>query len=293
MGQPLKLEELYEKIHLLEQHIHRLEHTTGSDGNRPNRVPHDNCHFCGGEGHYIPNCPICQQYMAEGRCRRRPEDNKIGLPSGALIPLGTPGRYIKDKIDEWHRRNPNQLATGQLSANANPTEGMMLEILQFNDITNHDLKIEDRMVVLERELNTLRARKEVFDGVELISRAPQKRPVTIETIQDADAPTAKEVPTARTTPDPKKSDAKAPPLPSNIPLIPSTRADPATATRDKAPIHPFSNIPDNRYVPPTTRNLAATEKAKADSAYRTQAPISDPTKSADLFERALDSTIGS
>ncbi|KAF5378790.1 hypothetical protein D9615_006916 [Tricholomella constricta] len=291
MGQPLKLEELYEKIHLLEQHIHRLEHTTGSDGNRPNRVPHDNCHFCGGEGHYIPNCPICQQYMAEGRCRRRPEDNKIGLPSGALIPLGTPGRYIKDKIDEWHRRNPNQLATGQLSANANPTEGMMLEILQFNDITNHDLKIEDRMVVLERELNTLRARKEVFDGVELISRAPQKRPVTIETIQDADAPTAKEVPTARTTPDPKKSDAKAPPLPSNIPLIPSTRADPATATRDKAPIHPFSNIPDNRYVPPTTRNLAATEKAKADSAYRTQAPISDPTKSADLFERALDSTM--
>ncbi|KAF5380618.1 hypothetical protein D9615_004771 [Tricholomella constricta] len=293
-GQPLKLEELYERINLLEQHIQRLGQDKGGDGGRPNQSPNDNCHFCGGEGHYIPNCPIHQTYATEGRCRRT-DDNKIGLPSGARIPAGTPGRYIKDKLDEWHRRNPGQMATGQLSANANPTESMMLEILQFNDVTDHDLKIEDRMIVLERELNTLRARKEVFDGVELISRAPQKRPVTVETVQDADqpriAPVNKSAPASQPVSDATKGQAKAPPPPSNIPLIPSTKTDATGNARDQTPVHPFSNIPENRYIPPTTRNLAATEKAKADSAYRTQAPITDPTKSTTLFERALDATI--
>ncbi|KAF5376471.1 hypothetical protein D9615_008592 [Tricholomella constricta] len=227
-GQPLKLEELYERIHLLEQHIQRMGQDKGGNAGRPNQSPNDNCHFCGGEGHYIPNCPIHQAYATEGRCRRT-DDNKIGLPSGARIPAGTPGRYIKDKLDEWHRRNPGQMVTGQLSANANPTESMMLEILQFNDVTDHDLKIEGRMIVLERELNTLRARKEVFDGVELISCAPQKRPVTVETVPDADrprtAPTNKSAPISQTAQDSTKGQAKAPPLPSNIPLIPSTRTD--------------------------------------------------------------------
>ncbi|KAF5378263.1 hypothetical protein D9615_008697 [Tricholomella constricta] len=92
-GQPLKLEELYERINLLEQHIQRLGQHKGGDGGRPNQSPNDNCHFCGGEGHYIPNCPIHQTYVTEGRCRRT-DDNKIGLPSGARIPAGTPGRYI-------------------------------------------------------------------------------------------------------------------------------------------------------------------------------------------------------
>ncbi|KAF5367850.1 hypothetical protein D9615_010562 [Tricholomella constricta] len=293
-GQPLKLEELYERINLLEQHIQRLGQDKGGDGGRPNQSTNDNCHFCGGEGHYIPNCPVHQAYATEGRCRRT-DDNKIGLPSGARIPAGTPGRYIKDKLDEWHRRNPGQMATGQLSADANPTESMMLEILQFNDITDHDLKIEDRMIVLERELNTLRARKEVFDGVELISRAPQKRPVTIETVPDADqpriAPSNKSAPASQPVSDAAIGKAKAPPPPSNIPLTPSTKTDATGNARDQTPVHPFSNIPENRYVPPTTRNLAATEKAKADSAYRTQAPITDPTKSTTLFERALDATI--
>ncbi|KAF5379364.1 hypothetical protein D9615_006589 [Tricholomella constricta] len=293
-GQPLKLEELHERIHLLEQHILRLGQDKGGDGGRPNQSPNDNCLFCGGEGHYISSCPVHQAYAGEGRCRRT-DDNKIGLPSGARIPAGTPGRYIKDKLDEWHRRNPGQLATGQLSANANPTESMMLEILQFNDVTDHGLKIEDRMLVLERELNTLRARKEVFDGVELISRAPQKRPVTVETVQDADqpriAPVNKSAPASQPVSDATKSQAKAPPPPANIPLIPSTKTDATGNAHDQTPVHPFSNIPENRYIPPTTRNLAATEKAKADSAYRTQAPITDPTKSTTLFERALDATI--
>ncbi|KAF5375413.1 hypothetical protein D9615_008030 [Tricholomella constricta] len=293
-GQPLKLEELHERIHLLEQHILRLGQDKGGNGGRPNQSPNDNCLFCGGEGHYISSCPVHQAYAGEGRCRRT-DDNKIGLPSGARIPAGTPGRYIKDKLDEWHRRNPGQLATGQLSANANPTESMMLEILQFNDVTDHGLKIEDRMIVLERELNTLRARKEVFDGVELISRAPQRRPVTIETVQDPDqpgvAPTNKPAPASQPAQDATEGRAKAPPLPSNIPLIPSTKADVTVNANDQTPVHPFSNIPENRYLPPTTRNLAAIEKAKTDSAYRTQAPITDPAKSTTLFERALDATI--
>ena len=36
------------------------------------------------------------------------------LPTGGFIPHNIPGNCLKDHIEEWHRRNPGQLAAAQM-----------------------------------------------------------------------------------------------------------------------------------------------------------------------------------
>ncbi|KAF9033596.1 hypothetical protein BJ165DRAFT_1377558, partial [Panaeolus papilionaceus] len=67
-----------------------------------------NCHFCG-KGHFIRDCPLVSEYIEMGKCQRN-EEGKIILPSGAEIPRGIAGTLIKDRLDEYHRQHPDQLA---------------------------------------------------------------------------------------------------------------------------------------------------------------------------------------
>ncbi|KAF7314134.1 hypothetical protein HMN09_00572600 [Mycena chlorophos] len=57
------------------------------------------CNMCGGTHHFIRNCEVVDEYtrLAARSCRPR-----------------IPGKYLKDRIDEWHRQNPGQLAAAQL-----------------------------------------------------------------------------------------------------------------------------------------------------------------------------------
>ncbi|KAF8223930.1 hypothetical protein L208DRAFT_1314327, partial [Tricholoma matsutake] len=64
------------------------------------------CIFCGLSGHFIPDCMVCQSYLNEGKCKRNVE-GKIILPSGQFTPQSIPGRFIKECIDEWWKRNPD------------------------------------------------------------------------------------------------------------------------------------------------------------------------------------------
>src|SRR5882762_839867 len=56
---------------------------------------------------------VVLEYIRAGKCKRD-VDNRIVLSTRAFIPRNIPGALFKDHIDEWHRRNPNQLAAGQL-----------------------------------------------------------------------------------------------------------------------------------------------------------------------------------
>ncbi|KAG5640348.1 hypothetical protein DXG03_009137 [Asterophora parasitica] len=56
------------------------------------------------------------------------------------------------------------------------------------------------------------------------------------------------------------------------------------------PIHLFSNIPNNRYVLPSTHNLATTDW-HTDPAYCMEAPITNAAKSTKLFDHCLKSTL--
>ncbi|KAG5634529.1 hypothetical protein H0H81_001646 [Sphagnurus paluster] len=67
----------------------------------------------------------------DGKCQRNHE-GRIVLPSGAFVPSNTPSDNIKAKINEWHRRNPGQLAAGQMTAN---TGTMLYEV---NQVLSYD-----------------------------------------------------------------------------------------------------------------------------------------------------------
>jgi hypothetical protein len=66
------------------------------------------CNFCGVVGHYIPECEEVEAYIKEGKIRKN-ADGKIVLSTGAFCPRTIPGRWLKEHVDEWHRRNPGQL----------------------------------------------------------------------------------------------------------------------------------------------------------------------------------------
>ena len=51
--------------------------------------------------------------MRQGKVRWN-VDGKVVLTTGAFVPCNIVHRYLKDRIDEWHKRNPTQLAAAQL-----------------------------------------------------------------------------------------------------------------------------------------------------------------------------------
>lgn len=71
------------------------------------------CNFCGKE-HFIHDCDLIDDYARTGKCKRN-IDRKVILPSGTFIPCTIPGNLLEDRIDEWHRCNPGQLANGLVS----------------------------------------------------------------------------------------------------------------------------------------------------------------------------------
>ncbi len=71
------------------------------------------CAFCGKE-HFIRNCDLVEEYRLAGKLKHN-VDGKVILPTGAFVPRYIPGRFLKDRIDEWHCRHPGQLAVASIS----------------------------------------------------------------------------------------------------------------------------------------------------------------------------------
>jgi len=70
------------------------------------------CNMCGGP-HFIRDCPVVDEYTVAGKCRRNFE-NKVILSTGSFVPRDIPGTLLRERIDEWHHRNPGQLSTASL-----------------------------------------------------------------------------------------------------------------------------------------------------------------------------------
>jgi hypothetical protein len=77
------------------------------------------CAFCGQSGHFIAQCLVCADYITNEKCKRNPE-GKIVLPNGQYTPCSIPGQFIKDHIDEWHKRNPVKSISSSLMYEINP-----------------------------------------------------------------------------------------------------------------------------------------------------------------------------
>jgi hypothetical protein len=67
------------------------------------------CHFCGGTGHSMQDCEVVTAFTQAGKSKRN-HFGSVVLPSGATVHRSIPGAYLADRIDEYHRQNPGQLA---------------------------------------------------------------------------------------------------------------------------------------------------------------------------------------
>ena len=92
--------------------MHNHTQLTGR-GPWPPRNPQMGCTFCGLVKHFIKSCNVVEEYMRQGKVRRN-VDGKVVLTTGTFVPRDIVGRYLKDHVDEWHKRNPSQLAAAQL-----------------------------------------------------------------------------------------------------------------------------------------------------------------------------------
>ena len=117
------------------------------------------CNYCGGP-HYIIQCKEVDKDIEAGKVRRN-HDGKVILSTGAFVPRDIQGRYLRDRVNEWHKRNPGQIAVATL------INTIDMQIVNGNNCatmptSNFQLSTEDRIVTLEAELYNLRARKAAF-----------------------------------------------------------------------------------------------------------------------------------
>ncbi|KDR69122.1 hypothetical protein GALMADRAFT_230903 [Galerina marginata CBS 339.88] len=235
-----------------------------SSGNYSSNPQDLDCAMCAGP-HFIRDCQEVEKYIQEGKCKRNTE-GKVVLPSGSFVPRTIPGKYLRERLDEWHRRNPGQLAAGNL----------FHAVTSPSAFPQYQLSATDRIAVLEAELFNLKARHKPGFVPVIRTRAQKARNPDINV---ADEP--------QSTPEP------IPTLPEPAPAVPTS-----TSTQNE-PEHPFRNAPDASYAPPQDRNFgtapAAPSKASAakkpEPAYRTLPPIHEAAIANTVYNRALDTPV--
>ncbi|KAI0063724.1 hypothetical protein BV25DRAFT_1771618, partial [Artomyces pyxidatus] len=247
---------------------------TTSTGPALPRNPSSGCNFCGSSGHFIRECPVVQDYIRAGKVKRNAE-GKVVLPSGSFVPrdLTSDAAPMKDRFDEWHRRNPNQLATGTASGDSLMMSVMAVEKDPASIPPTGKLMASDRIAGLERELAALRS---AFANKVYIGKPPpfQKADRIKNTSTSKDQ--------GQTTDKVDASNSKATTSVENT--------DPSPP-----PIHPFAKAKDAAYQPPNVANVAAGPRPpnakKPDPNYTVNAPVWNKNLAEDVFDRAMSTEV--
>ncbi|KAG6867075.1 hypothetical protein C0993_007008 [Termitomyces sp. T159_Od127] len=164
------------------------------------------CYFCGELGHTMSrgHCNTLEEYIRLGWVRRG-TDSKVVLSTGANIPNYLELKSYQERVDEWHRRNPGNVATGTLSGNTNPDadqhvqQQLIHKVLHLDSVGDKGgLSKKSCIAALEMELNALK--NEVFDGVEVPRpKQPLRSYKPMATIANDPALPAPEAPSAPTS----------------------------------------------------------------------------------------------
>jgi hypothetical protein len=236
------------------------------------------CNMCAG-AHYMRDCPMVVEYTKAGKCRRNSE-GRVCLPSGAYVSKEIPGTLLSERIDEWHRRFPNQLATATLLHTV--AKDLLASPVITEIRSSYQLSTGDRIATLEAELFNLRARKTVAANA-IRTRAQRARDSSPEIAGEEDLP----VPTVRrVTPD--IVTPTAPP----VVIVPASNKPAPVAEENE---HPYQKAKDASYAPPANRNVGALPKVpaykKPEAAYKTLPPVHDPAIARDVYQRAMDTQV--
>ena len=290
----------------------------------PRSDPNSGCNYCG-DLHFIRDCAKVIEDIKAGLCKRNTE-GKVTLPSGAFVPREIPGKYLRERIEEWHHRNPGQMAAAQMlyhvlsnGITENTLSSRTTETSRITLATREthpelftptpapaiasvstpapvmQLSADDRIASLERELFQLRGRK--FE--------PQAR---TRAQHEADKGKRREQSAAPLDRDPSIEIEEEPVRPVKKKAVPevvipvqrnkATQPEPGRSTdapEPEPPVHPFAEARDATYAAPQNRNFAAPPKPsaqkKAEPAYRTLPPIYDEKIAANVYDRAMDAPV--
>jgi hypothetical protein len=116
------------------------------------------CIFCSQSGHFISDCLVCASYINEGKCKKNAE-GKIVLTNGQFTPRNIPGRFIKDHIDEWRRRNPDNTVNSSLMYGIAPSLVSLPSPQGVYPISTLADSSDDRIVALKQEIFAFRSGK--------------------------------------------------------------------------------------------------------------------------------------
>jgi hypothetical protein len=218
-----------------------------------------------------------------GKCRRNIE-GKVVLSTGAFVPRDIPGTLLRERVDEWHHRFPNQLSAASL-VHTISTEHIR-KSAEAAAQPSFSLTTADRIVALEAELFNLRARRPSFVPV-VKTRAQKARELPLASIEEIpedeeDGPAIVTAPKVIITPPQQPKIVR-------VPEVPITVRPPVE------PEHPFRDAQDATYAPPASRNVGVAPKLPAAKtaapAYKTLPPIHDTTIAAEVYKRAMDTAI--
>ncbi|KAG6859028.1 hypothetical protein C0995_012142 [Termitomyces sp. Mi166 len=207
-------------------------------------------------------CLELENYIHAGKCRKN-RDNKVVLLSGGYIPQYPKKLYYKDRLEEWHRLNPGNLATGNLSTNAAP------DAQQQQAMNNMQAPAAATLVhEIVQEPRVDHNKRQVADRVQV---PPPKQPLT--NYHPVDTP--KSPPSTNTEAgsscrkEPKNAEEKLPPKDKGKkPMKPTVEEVPEEAL---PPIHPYSGIPEIQITEPMPKNVTTADR-RQDGAYKTLAP---------------------
>jgi hypothetical protein len=256
-----------------------------------------NCNFCGGP-HFIRECNVVEEYIVAGKVRRNFE-GKVVLSTGAFVPRDIPGTLLCERVNEWHHRNPNQLAAATLihtiSAEHVRTHTHAPAVPAFQ------LSTSERITVLEAELFSLKARKSAFTPT-VRTRAQRAREGPFEhtaSIEEVPEPPNEPEPEPAATnvrrPTPAAVVVPPAPIVSHQPTVVEAPRDPLPFTGTE---HPFRAAKDASYAPPASRNVGGivkplpTKKSNALAPqYKTLPPVHDPAIAVEVYKRAMNAPV--
>ena len=244
-----------------------------------------NCNFCGGSGHFIRECKTVAEYIKAGKCKKSTANGKVVLPSGAEVPRGVPGSWLRNHVDEWHRTNPGQLAAQMLfevmaeaTALLNDAAGQAFisyparYVNQFPGVSPESFALKQQP----------RPRPEV-----VISTQPPCNSGRIVSTEHAGGADSEAVP-------PKLHKDQPPRANQDTSAVKRGQEKGPNCGETQEPAHPYATVPDaiNRSVPGPARPAAREPAAgKHEPAYSTTAKIHDPRVADMVYERAMETPI--
>jgi hypothetical protein len=234
------------------------------------------CNFCNVAGHFIRDCEEVNKDIKAGKCKRD-VNWRVVLPSGAMLPRGIPGACIREQIEEWHRRNPGQMAAQlffEVTATATAPSGEAADRSSSHPTWFSEQPQPAGVYALNR-------RPRPLPEVVIDSQPPNKK----RRVGQGDETRSED---ARAVPTDKSKDKPPPTAQSR----PHTLEDDGQV-EPRGPVHPFGAVPDatNRRVPGTGQSGGAVRglaPVKSGPAQPPKAAIHDPKIAGAIFDRTMD-----